>query len=67
MQIEQMILGERQAPWEDPEAQRALLRPLGIFGKDVLKLLARDPTKRSTIHSFHHGCRHHVDITSTKS
>ena len=59
-----MILGDRQAPWEDPETCKKLLRPLGIFKTGVLGLLARDPAQRLTIHSFQQACRRSLANTS---
>ena len=57
LQIIEMILGDVSAPWEDPATCRAMLRPLGIFKVGVLRLLERDPSKRSTIHQFQQACR----------
>jgi hypothetical protein len=52
-----MILGEKLAPWEDPETSQALLKPLGIFNKAVLGLLKRNPVERTTIPQFQRSCR----------
>ena len=69
MQTIEMILGDMPAPWEDPATSRAMLRPLGIFKVGVLRLLERDPSKRSTIHQFQQACRrslaHSTTTTST--
>ena len=64
VQITEMILGDRQAPWEDTKTSKKLLRPLGIFKTGVLGLLARDPAQRLTIHSFQQACRRSLANTS---
>ena len=57
VQVIEMILGDRQAPWEDSKTSKKLLRALGIFKTGVLGLLARDPSQRLTIHKFQQACR----------
>ena len=52
LQTIDMILGGAAAPWEDGDAGRLLLRPLGVFKSAVLGLLRRDPAQRSTIQKF---------------
>ena len=47
-----MILGDAAAPWEDGEATRHLLQPLGIFKPAVLDLLCWEPAQRGTIRQF---------------
>lgn len=64
MQVIEMILGVRQLPWEDPDTGNEQLRPLGIFKMAVLKLLARDACKRSTVQQFQLACRRALANTS---
>ena len=64
LQIIEMVMGERQAPWEEPETARSLLRPLGIFKPGVLGLINRDPAQRSTIQKFQNACRRSLANTS---
>ena len=64
MQTIEMILGDRHAPWEDPETARELLRPLGIFKTGVLRLIDRDPAQRSTIPMFRQTCMRSLANTS---
>lgn len=52
-----MILGVRQLPWEKPDQQHEYMRPLGIFKLAVLKLLARNPSRRSTVNQFQLACK----------
>ena len=51
-----MILGQKNAPWEDPATAKELLRPLGIFKAHVLDLIARNPAQRSSILHFKQSC-----------
>ena len=64
MQTIEMILGDRLAPWEDPETARELLRPLGIFKTGVLRLIDRDPAQRSSIPMFQQACLRSLANTS---
>lgn len=56
VQIVDMISGKVKAPWEDPETAPSLMKPLGIFKKAVLALLARDPSKRMSLRDFKEEC-----------
>jgi hypothetical protein len=44
VQVMAMIIGDKQAPWEDPVTSGGILSKLGFFNKVVLDLLQRDPS-----------------------
>lgn len=67
LQTVDMILGRVQAPWEDPETSKQLLKPLGIFKKAVLGLIARDPAQRCSIQAFQTACRRCLSNTMTNT
>ena len=64
LQTIDMILGDTAALWEDGEAARLLLRPLGVFKPAVLGLLHRDPVQRSTMQKFLQASRKCLANTS---
>lgn len=63
LQTIDMILGNKEAPWEDAATSRALLKPLGIFKSGVMGLVARDPEQRSSIFQFQQSCRRSLSNT----
>lgn len=56
VQIVEMVLGERPAPWEDPATKAKVIQPLGLLKKMILQLLNRDPSKRYTASHIHKAC-----------
>jgi hypothetical protein len=57
VQVMAMILGDKQAPWEDPATSEQILIKLGFFNKVVLDLLQRDPSLRPSMANVVHACR----------
>ena len=62
-----MILGIRQAPWEDPETAGLMKKKLGHLQKPVLGLLERDVSKRLSVTEFQRACRRMVSNTTIGS
>jgi hypothetical protein len=55
-QVEAMILGAPQAPWERGEVAEGLARALGAPRPAVLQLLQRAPAARPAVADFRHAC-----------
>jgi hypothetical protein len=66
VQVIAMILGEQQAPWEDPGGPAALLSRVGRLRGMVLGLLQRDPASRTPIAHAVVACQR-IMATSTGS
>ena len=56
-QREEMMLGETQAPWEEPAAAATLARRFGHLQDAIFALLDRDPVKRPCMAVLQRACR----------
>lgn len=58
-----MILGEKEAPWENGDSAQFIMRRLGHLKEAVLAALRRNPAERLSMIQFQKAC--HSVLNST--